>query len=208
MSVVVSFEGYRPSPRYDATAWTAARIYEGAAAAGPWTLLETIALSPVDLDPSNPAARNFTTELGTAAEQWYYLEFIDATGDTLEPTVPVQNVSDASPYATVDELARILKIRQPTADQTAALTRVLMAAAGEINAEIDLAADAELSSAWQLALAEEVNLERAVEHWRQQETPFGLMVVGVDMPAERTGRDSWDRHAVKLAPIKGQWGFA
>ena len=50
-------------------------------------------------------------------------------------------------------------------------------AAGEINSEIDLAADEGLAG-WQVALAAEVNLERAVEHWRQQESPFGLIGLG------------------------------
>jgi hypothetical protein len=53
-----------------------------------------------------------------------------------------------------------------------------------------------------------VNLERAVEHWRQQESPFGLIGLGAELPAERTARDSWERHAHKLAPLKGQWGLA
>jgi hypothetical protein len=51
-------------------------------------------------------------------------------------------------------------------------------------------------------------LERAVEHWRQQESPFGLIALGVDIPAERSATDSWNRHAAKLAPLKQQWGLA
>ena len=123
------------------------------------------------------------------------------------PTVPVQNVTPITAFATVGELARILKIRNPTDEQRDAMERVLLAAAGEINSEIDLASDEGLAS-WQLALAQEVNLERAVEHWRQQESPFGLLAIGVDVPAERTARDSWERHALKLAPLKNQWGLA
>ena len=87
------------------------------------------------------------------------------------------------------------------------MERVLLVAAGEINAEIDLATDDGLAG-WQLSLAAEVNLERAVEHWRQQEAPFGLIGLGPELPAERTARDSWDRHAHKLAPLKAQWGIA
>jgi hypothetical protein len=30
----------------------------------------------------------------------------------------------------------------------------------------------------------------------------------VDLPAERTGQNTWDRHAAKLAPLKSQFGFA
>jgi hypothetical protein len=210
MAVVVSFENYQPTARYDGVPWTEALIQEAATADAldaDWTTIDTIALSPVDADPENPASRDFTTENGTAADLWYRIVFADASGDELLPTVPVQNTTPIFAYATVAELARILKIRQPTPEQTDAMERVLLAAAGEINAEIDLTSEQGLSS-WQLALAQEVNLERAVEHWRQQETPFGLMVVGVDLPAERTGQNTWDRHAAKLAPLKGQWGFA
>jgi hypothetical protein len=208
--MVITFENYQPTPRYDATPWTEARIQEAATADAldaAWTTIETITLSPVDADPENPASRDFTTENGTAADLWYRIVFADATGDELLPTVPVQNTTPIQAYATTTELARILKIRQPTDEQTDAMERVLLAAAGEINAEIDLASGEGLAS-WQLALAQEVNLERAVEHWRQQETPFGLMVVGVDLPAERTGQNTWDRHAAKLAPLKSQFGFA
>lgn len=111
-------------------------------------------------------------------------------------------------YAETDELARILKIRTPSDEQTAAMDRVLEAAAAEIDAEIDLAATATLTAAQQELLVE-VNLERAVEHWRQQESPFGLIGLGGELGgAERTARDSWERHAHKLAPMKNQWGIA
>jgi hypothetical protein len=210
MAQVITFENYRPTPRYDSIPWTSVRVYEAATADAEdadWTLIDTITLSPVDADPSDPAARDITTEDASDTDElWYRLVFVDSTGDTLAPTVPVQNVDSPAAYATVDELARILKIRVPTAEQVEAMERVLLVAAGEIDAEVDLPSGG--LSGWQVALAAEVNLERAVEHWRQQETPFGLMVVGVDLPAERTGQNTWDRHAAKLAPLKGQWGFA
>ena len=118
-------------------------------------------------------------------------------------------------YADADELARILKIRTPTDEQSDALERVLEVAAGEIDAEIgftlDEAGEQETPlEGWELALAAEVNLERAVEHWRQQEAPFGLLGIGSEFGggAERTARDTWERHAHKLAPLKQSWGLA
>lgn len=109
-------------------------------------------------------------------------------------------------YASTEELAANLGIRTPTDDQLAALTRVLTVAAGEIDAEVDLADGDELTG-WQLALAAEVNLERAVEHWQQMKSPFGIVGLG-DAVSTYTARDSWDRHALKLAPLKATWGLA
>lgn len=208
MAQVVTFVDYTPTPRFDATPWTDVEIQEGTTDDGPWVTLETVTLSPVDADPENPATRSFTTELASdALDLWYRLLFIDGSGDEQQPSLPIQNVLTPS-YASANELARILKIRTPSDEQRAAMRRVLSAAAGEINAEIDLAATTFLTS-WQVALAAEVNLERAVEHWRQQESPFGLIGLGGELGgAERTARDSWDRHAHKLAPLKGQWGLA
>lgn len=109
-------------------------------------------------------------------------------------------------YADSDELFRILKIRNPSDEQSAAADRVLEAAAGEIDAEIDLAADSELSEAWQLELVTDVNLKRAAELW--EFTPFGMFAVEGFGGAERTARNSWERHANMLAPLKNQWGLA
>jgi hypothetical protein len=211
MSQVITFENYVPTPRYDATPWTQAVIQEAATADAlndDWATIDTIVLSPVDADPENPQSRDFTTENGSdTAGLWYRIIFSDADGDELLPTVPVQNVTPVVPYANVTELARILKIRNVSDEQRDAMERVLLLASGEIDSEIDLDTDQGLSG-WQVALAQEVCLERAVEHWRQQESPFGLIGLGPELPAERTARDSWERHAHKLAPLKSQWGLA
>lgn len=210
MAQVISFERFRPIARYDEIPWTLARIEEGATSDGPWTVIETITLDPVDADPSDPAYRNLTTELADDAfDLWYRITFIDGSGDESIPTTPIQNVeTGTSVYATVDELARILKIRQPSDAQEAAMARVLATAAGEIDAEIDRAATDDDLAGWQLALAAEVNLERAVEHWQQMESPFGIIGLGAEFGATHTARDSWQRHALKLQPLKTQWGIA
>lgn len=119
--------------------------------------------------------------------------FDDFTGDT---------------YASVEELARILKLRSPTDEQTTALERVLLAAAGEINSEIDLADDADALASWQLALAAEVNLERAAELWKQQEVQFNLVGLGSEFGPTHIARNTWEPYAFKLAPLKDQWGLA
>ena len=110
-------------------------------------------------------------------------------------------------YADTTELARILKIRTPSDEQEAAMDRVLEAAAGEIDSEIDLAADTSLTEAWQLALVEQVNLSRAAELWKLEEVQFGV-IIGSELVTGSQPRDTWKKHAVTLAPLKGQWGFA
>lgn len=109
-------------------------------------------------------------------------------------------------YATAEELAAILKVNPTT--NADALERVLEATAGEIDSEIGLGEDDDPLEGWQLALAEEVALERAQEHWAQLKAPFGIIGLGTDTGAVYTARDSWDRHALKLAPLKNVWGMA
>ena len=83
MTVVVTLEDYRPSPRYDGEPWTDARIEEAPASTGPWVTLETQALTPVDADPSDPVYRNFTTELASdTPELWYRIVWVDAHAST------------------------------------------------------------------------------------------------------------------------------
>lgn len=109
-------------------------------------------------------------------------------------------------YTTTEELARVLKIATPTDDQTAAMVRVLTAAYVEILSEIDLADGVTLTDD-QTQIAAEVNLERGVEHWRDEESAFGIIGLG-DVGPIYTARNSWERYAFKLVPLKNQWGIA
>jgi hypothetical protein len=177
LATVVTFLDYTPPERADSISWTQVEIYEAEAVDGTYTLIDTLSLVP-DVDPLNPAARDFTTILGTGEDLWYKVRFLDASSGTSEYTDPVQNVSDdleATPYATVEELARHLSIRNPTTDQEAILERVLTAAAFEIDAE--LGRYGAFGSPYP-DLVVQVNIERAEEHWRQLEAPFGLIALG------------------------------
>lgn len=208
MPQVVSIEDVRPSPRYDGTAWTNVLFQEGTANTGPWTDLGTISFTP-DVDPANPAYRDFTvSNAGTAEGLWYRLVFRDATFATALPTFPLQNVPDDRPvYASAAELAQLLRVNVTA--RHASLMRVLKSAAEEIDSEIGTVDinGTELPYSNPPALAREVNLERAVEHWQQQQSPFGVIGIG-DTGATYTARDSWDRHSHKLAPLKVSWGIA
>jgi len=211
MAEVITFVNYRPPPRYDDLPWTTVRIEEAAAIDGIYTLLETIVLSPLDADPAAPQLRSFTTELGTAPEYWYRIRFADATGDTSQPTSPVQNITGATiptvtAYGTIAELARRLKITSPTVAQTEAMQLCLDPAAQEINWELDGTAvwTPPPSTPPYPPLVVEVNYERAVEHWQQGQSPFGIIGLGGDVLPVVAARDSWYRHHLKLKPLKGQ----
>lgn len=204
MSIVVSFIDFIPPERFDDNPWTGVRIEEAPTEDGTWTVIDNLTLTPVDADPSDPASRSFTTSNGTADDLWYRVTFTDDSIGESEPSTPQQNVAPGlgTPYATVEELARILKVDAEARED--ALHRVLAAAAYEIDAEVGNTSPY-LNPP---PLAVEVNLERAVEHWQQMQSPFGLVGVGgVESPAFSSS-NSWERHAVKLAPLKVSWGIA
>lgn len=118
-------------------------------------------------------------------------------------------------YAGTADLARVLRLRDASGAQGTAMVRVLDAAASEIDFEcfggtVDggTPIPAGTFGTAPPALVVEVNLERAVEHWQQQEAAFGILGLGGDAIPVTTARDSWGRHAHKLAPYKSSWGMA
>ena len=66
MAQVITLEDYVPAARFDSIPWTQARIEEGATIDGAFAAIQTIAISPVDADPSTPAARSFTTNMNVS----------------------------------------------------------------------------------------------------------------------------------------------
>ena len=109
---VITFEEYRPVPRYDGLPWTSLRIEESLLEAGPWTEIDTQPLSPADSDPANPQERNFTTEEATLDEGWYRVTFLDATGDeSITGPVFYPAVPDDPRRPSVDDVAKLLRTR-------------------------------------------------------------------------------------------------
>lgn len=106
---VVTFVDYIPAPRFDEKPWTAARIEAADALAGPWTAIETIALDPVDTDPSDPQPRSFTTE-GATDETWFRIVFVDADGDE-SPTDPIPARSAPAYTPRIADVANLLRAR-------------------------------------------------------------------------------------------------
>ncbi len=206
MSIVVSFHGFTPSPRYDDRPWTNVRIEESVLLdPAIWTTIDTIAITP-DVDPANPSSRSFTTENGTAPDLFYRVTFLDDFAGETEPSEPIQNTALSGPFVSRSELVRILRINAPTEAQTEAMDRVLIAAADEIRAEIDLRTDDLTSS--QLAICATVNLDRAADLWRHTESAPGILGILDENVPTTPGRYSWARYAARLSVVKDQWGIA
>lgn len=110
-------------------------------------------------------------------------------------------------YATLAEFVRRLRLESPTPAALEAAQQSLDAAACEIDAYLgwDVTPPTTVGDE-QAALVATVNLDRAGEHWRF--TPYGALNTGPDLPPVLTARDSWYRHARKLAPLKHEWGIA
>jgi hypothetical protein len=114
MSQVISFTNYRPAPRYDTLPWTGVNIEEATDPGGPWTQIDSITFLVPDVDPADPQARSFTTELASSLpDLWYRIIFFDATDDTSEATIPIQNtlvVPSSRDYITLASLKATLEM--------------------------------------------------------------------------------------------------
>jgi len=212
MSEVISFTDLLPAARFDGNPWTQAQVDEAEAFDGPWTTIDTITFDIPDPDPADPAERSFTTPNGTAPDLWYRVIFLDDAAGQSMPTTPVQNTgSQTAPYATTDDLFRVLKVgvqgRPPTADQVVAAQGDLDTATLEINAELDWPDDHAPATSEQLEAFRAICIDRAADLWRHRESMAGVSAFEDVAPAI-PGRYSWERYAQRLAPYKAQWGLA
>jgi hypothetical protein len=105
----VSFTDYTPPARFDGVAWTIIKINESAVADGPWNLIDTQDITPVDTDPSHPAARSFTTDNATLVQGWYQILFEDPSGSFVA-SEPIQNLPEpqAEWMPTVQQVADMI----------------------------------------------------------------------------------------------------
>lgn len=92
-----TFENRKPPARYDGTPYTEAIVLESPTESGSYTSIDTIALSPVDADPTTPATRNFTTDSATLSVGWYVIRWQDAGGAQFNSD-PIEYFADA-PYS-------------------------------------------------------------------------------------------------------------
>lgn len=133
MPQVISFDNYLPPARFDDLPWKQVLVEEADTAEGVWAVIDTLTLSPVDDDPSDPALRSFTTEAASdEAGLWYRVTFLDEDGDTSQPSTPVRNAV-TSAYFTVDQLKAQLDIPANSEQFDEDLERAVGAAADTIN---------------------------------------------------------------------------
>ena len=105
-------------------------------------------------------------------------------------------------YATLDELALALRIT-PKPEQISAMQLCLDAAATEIDHAVDRIEPIPDGD----ALANRVNVLRAVEWWKSNDAAFG--VIGFDQTGALTApKDGFARHARSLIPLKQRFGVA
>jgi hypothetical protein len=114
-------------------------------------------------------------------------------------------------YVDVSELQRVLQKGTPTAAELVAMQRVVDEGAREIDWELlwDPASNpVPVAGTPEYAILTEVNLSRAVELWNMEFRPFGQIPAGGDGLTMLSARDSWARQAIRLLPLKQQFGVS
>ena len=109
-------------------------------------------------------------------------------------------------YATIDELAAVLRIRV-TPENTDALTACVDAASAEIDQAMDRTDPASSLPVDEAPLANRVCLVRGVEWWKSNDAAFGV-IGSTDTGALQAPRNTFARHAAELIPLKQQWGVS
>lgn len=113
-------------------------------------------------------------------------------------------------YVDVSELQRVLQKPVPTAAEATAMQRVVDEAGREIDWELSYTVDNPAPSVDtpEYAILTEVNLARAHELWQMEFRPSGLLTAGADTVPLLSARDSWQRHGLRLLPLKVSFGLA
>ncbi len=208
MSTVLTFPPYTPPARNDNEPWTEALVQQADTSDGTYALIDTLTLDPVDIDTTQPQTRHLATyEADDSPGKWYRIIWQDALAHQSLPTAPIQTLNqDVTPFTDATELFRVLRVRQPSQDQTDAANRVILVAAQEIMDEIDLSS-LELT-AGDVAVCQSVNLDRAADLWRHTESAPGVLGVVDEFQSSTPGRYSWARYAARLSVVKDRWGIA
>ena len=109
-------------------------------------------------------------------------------------------------YVDPAELQRVLGKNSPTPAELDAMTRVLDAAADEIDWDLGYTVD---NPAPVLSpILADVNLTRAEELWRFNYSTVGVLPIGPEQTPIVAPRDTWYRHHLRLNPLRTSWGVA
>jgi hypothetical protein len=151
MSYARTFEGYAPPNRYDGLPFTSVQIRESATETGTYTTLETIALSPVDADPSAPATRNFTTALATLEDGWYIIRWVDAASSTFDSD-PVRYLTSTDSTSEAEARAKLGRMTDYTTEPVLTTDDLddLLSAAARPDADGLDRSDADWTPTWDL----------------------------------------------------------
>lgn len=117
--MLITFKGYKPQPREDGIPWITIVIEESADGITSWAEIDRFPVDPVDVDPSQPASRDFTTENGTIFNGWYRISFLDVQGN-IALTEARQNTIATEILANLDDINANLDAEMivATADNT------------------------------------------------------------------------------------------
>jgi hypothetical protein len=108
-------------------------------------------------------------------------------------------------YGNVSELVRRLGLNSPTQAALDQAQAALDAAAFEIDSYLGWTVTGPPTlDAGRAAIVEQVNYDRAQEHWRNP--AFGALGQGPELAPVLVARNSWYRHGVKLLPLKIEFG--
>lgn len=111
MAFSVTLTNYVPPPRYDGVVYNRVRIEEATLEAGPWTVIDTQALSPLDTDASDPVSREITTTKAAIEQGFYRVRWLDAANNETPPSAGVQHLVAGGSRPSVAEVANLLRAR-------------------------------------------------------------------------------------------------
>lgn len=114
MARVITLADFRPAERSDGVPWSQARIEETDDPGKEWSAVKTVAVEPVDEDPSEPSLRSFTA---AASKDWTRLVFLDAEEGEDAP-LPMFYVPGPAFRPTLAQVSAVMRARTYSAAKT------------------------------------------------------------------------------------------
>lgn len=110
---LVNLTDITPPERFDGVPFNRVQISEAPVSGGPYVVIDTLTLSPLDSDPTEPTPRSVTTLKAQINDGWYVYTWLDATGGVSDPSLGWQNTSNqgSSLKPSVTELGELMRAR-------------------------------------------------------------------------------------------------